>query len=278
MTFETEISGAQSPITLYRWDGDSTQFVAILVHGYAEHARRYDHVAAALTAAGASVYAADYPGHGRSEGERALISDVDDFVADTERVVAFARNEHPALPLVVIGHSLGGIVATRYAQMHGAELAALVLTGPAFGGNPELLGMVALPEIPDVPIDTAWLSRDPEVGRRYAEDPLVYSGPFKRGTLEALVSAVQQVATGGSLGDLPTFWGHGELDPLAPLTQAREAIERIQGSALQEHIYPGARHEILNETNQDEVIGDIISFVKSSLESERAMEGASTTP
>ena len=278
MTFETEISGAQSPITLYRWDGDSPQFIATLVHGYGEHAGRYDHVAVALAGAGAVVYAADYPGHGRSGGERALISDVDDLVADTERVVAYAADEHPSLPLVLIGHSLGGIVATRYGQIHGPGLAALVLSGPAIGGNPDLLGMVALPEIPDVPIDPAWLSRDPEVGRRYAADPLVYHGPFKRATLEALVCAVQQVATGGSLGDLPTLWVHGELDPLAPLHQAREAIERIRGSALQEHVYLGAHHEILNEIDKDEVIEEIIVFVHSCLQSERATQTASIRP
>jgi alpha-beta hydrolase superfamily lysophospholipase len=261
MPFETEITGGPTPIRVYRWDADQPRYVAVLVHGYGEHAGRYVHVAQGLVGDGAVVYAADYPGHGRSDGERALITDVDDFSADTGRVIAHATEEHPDLPIALIGHSLGGIVATRFAQQHGDQLSALVLSGPAIGGNPDILGLVALPELPEVPIDPSWLSRDPEVGRAYAEDELVWHGPFKRPTLEAFVAAVDQVAGGGSLGSLPTLWIHGEHDPLAPLAQAREAIDRVRGDHLEERIYPEARHEIFNETNRDEVLRDVLTFI-----------------
>ena len=69
----------------------------------------------------------------------------------------------------------------------------------------------------------------------------------------------------GDLGALPTLWLHGEEDALAPLSATRPAIERIRGSALEEKVYPGARHEIFNETNRDEVIADVIAFVKRAL-------------
>jgi alpha-beta hydrolase superfamily lysophospholipase len=242
---------------MYRWDADSPRYVTVLVHGYAEHAGRYEHVARALVERGATVYAADHLGHGRSDGEPALLADLEDIVADTGTVVAAAHAEHPHLPLVLIGHSMGGIVATRYAQEHRDELAALVLSGPAIGGNPDL--------IPTMPLDPDWLSRDPEVGRHYAEDPLVYSGPFKRPTLEALVASIARVAAGGDLGSLPTLWIHGEADALCPLRQAREAIERVRGSRLEERTYPGARHEVFNETNQDEVISDVTTFLDRTL-------------
>jgi alpha-beta hydrolase superfamily lysophospholipase len=261
MPVEIQIEGRRMPITAYRWDAESPGHIVVLAHGYAEHARRYDHVAEALADNGGVVYAADYPGHGQTGGERAVVTDIDDLAADTDAVVKTAKGDWPELPVVMLGHSMGGITATRYAQSHGSELTALVLTGPAIGGNPDLLGMVALPEIPEVPIDPSWLSRDPEVGRAYVEDPLVYSGPFKRPTLEMFVAAVQQVSHGGSLGDLPTLWLHGENDPLAPLGPAREAIDRVRGSAMQEKVYPGAMHEILNETNRDEVIGDVVNFI-----------------
>jgi alpha-beta hydrolase superfamily lysophospholipase len=265
MVHESDIAGGGSTLHVYRWDRESPRYVAVIVHGYGEHARRYDHVAAALGQAGAVVYAADYPGHGKSEGEPALIDDLDAFVVDTECVVARAREQHPDLPLVLIGHSLGGVVSTRYAQRHGDELAALVLSGPVIGGNPDILGLVALPEIPEIPIDPSVLSRDSEVGRAYAEDPLVYHGPFKRATLEALVTAVDRVAADGSLGDVPTLWVHGEEDALAPVAQAREAIERVRGSNLTEIVYPGARHEIFNEINKDEVLADVTRFVDEAL-------------
>jgi alpha-beta hydrolase superfamily lysophospholipase len=265
MVKETQIEGGRTALRLYRWDRESPRYVSVIIHGYGEHAGRYGHVAAALGNRGAVVYAADYPGHGKSEGERALVDDIDAFVIDTEHVVAHARERHPELPLVLIGHSLGGVVATRYAQQHGDELAALVLSGPVIGGNPDILGLVELAEIPDIPIDPSMLSRDPEVGRAYAEDPLVYHGPFKRATLEGLVAAVDRVADGGSLGDLPTLWIHGEADPLAPLAQAREAIARVRGSELQEKVYASARHEIFNETNKEEVLADVTGFIDRAL-------------
>jgi alpha-beta hydrolase superfamily lysophospholipase len=281
MPFEYEIHGARTPIRLYRWDvgrlyrrdADSPGYQAVIVHGYGEHAGRYEHVAQALIRHGAVVWAADYPGHGRSVGERALIEDVNHLVADTERVVQYAGDVIPDLPLVLIGHSLGGIVATRFAQQHSDQLSALVLSGPAIGGNPDILGLVGLPEIPDIPIDPSWLSRDPEVGRSYAEDPLVWHGPFKRPTLEAFVAAVQQVASGGSLGSLPTLWIHGEHDPLVPLQQAREAIERVRGTHFEERIYPEAKHEIFNEINREEVIADVTAFLDRVLSAAPARAG-----
>jgi alpha-beta hydrolase superfamily lysophospholipase len=116
-----------------------------------------------------------------------------------------------------------------------------------------------------VPINPSWLARDPEVGQRYLDDPLVWHGPFKRPTLEALVASIDRVASGGDLGSVPTLWIHGEEDPLAPLPQAREAVERIRGTQLEERVYREAKHEILNETNQDEVLADVIAFVERAL-------------
>src|SRR5437867_2489196 len=262
VTTDTSLEGTRGTIHLYRWGTPEPRFAAVIVHGYGEHAGRYAHVADALVRAAGAVYAADQLGHGRSEGEAALVEDFEDLVADTGRVVAAARAEHPSLPVVLLGHSLGGIVATRFAQEHGDQLAALVLSGPAIGGNPDILGLLALPELPDVPVDPSWLSRDPDVGRRYAEDPLVWHGPFKRATLAALVAAIDRVAAGGDLGALPTLWIHGEQDPLAPLAHARGAVERIRGTRLEERIYPGAKHEVLNEINQDEVLADIVAFME----------------
>ena len=261
----TELAGGHGRLALHRWGGADATFVAVLVHGYGEHARRYDHVAQALVDAGAAVYAADHLGHGESDGERVSISDMEDLVADTARVVERAAGEHPGLPVVMLGHSLGGMVAARYGQRPDHGLTALVLSAPVIGGNPDLLGMVDLPEIPDVPIDPSWLSRDPEVGRAYGDDPLVWHGPFKRETLQAIIAAIDAIAAGGDLGDLPTLWIHGEQDFLAPLAQARPAVERIRGRVFEERVYPGARHEVLNEVNKDEVIDDVLAFLRSAL-------------
>jgi alpha-beta hydrolase superfamily lysophospholipase len=129
------------------------------------------------------------------------------------------------------------------------------------GGNDLLLGLADLEEIPDIPIDPSFLSRDPAVGAAYAADPLVYHGAIHRETIETIKSQVEAIAAAGDLGDLPTLWLHGENDPLAPLPEATRAFEVVGGAALQQKVYPGAMHEIFNETNKDEVLADVTAFI-----------------
>jgi alpha-beta hydrolase superfamily lysophospholipase len=262
---EVELDGTQGRLFVHVWPNPEARYVALIAHGYGEHAGRYGHVADGLVAAGAAVYAPDHHGHGRSDGEQALVEDVDRVVDDLHLVYGQATDAHPGLPVVLIGHSMGGLIAARYAQRFGDGLAALVLSGPAVGGNPDLIALLALDPIPDIPIDPAVLSRDPEVGRAYAEDPLVYHGPFKRTTLEALGAAIALVGAGGTFRSLPTLWIHGEEDALIPLEHTRPAMDVLRGDKLEEKIYLGARHEIFNEINGDEVIGDVVSFIDRTL-------------
>jgi len=261
----TELPGARGRIALHEWPSEHPRYVALIAHGYGEHAQRYAHVADHLVRHGAAVYAPDHLGHGRSAGERALVERVDDMVDDVEAMARKARDDHPDCPFVLVGHSMGGIVATRFAQRHGSQLAALVLSGPAIGGNPAIEMLLTMDPLPEVPIDPSTLSRDPEVGRAYMDDPLVWHGPFRRATLAAMVGAVRAIAEGPSLGALPTLWLHGEDDSLVPLADTRPAIERIGGERLESIIYPGARHEVLNETNRDEVLAALTSFIDRAL-------------
>jgi alpha-beta hydrolase superfamily lysophospholipase len=258
---DISINGVRGNIFIRRWDAISPQRIVVLAHGYGEHSGRYEHVAQRLAADGAVVYAPDHYGHGRSDGERGLVSDIEVLVDDLAAVLALAQTEHPALPSALLGHSLGGIIVTRLVQRGEPDVSALVLSGPVIGGNPAFEGLLAMDPIPDVPIDPAILSRDPKVGEAYASDPLVYHGPLSRPTLEAIFAAVAAIAEGPGLGALPTLWIHGEEDGLAPLVATRAAIERVRGDQLEEQIYPGARHEVLNETNREDVLDEVASFL-----------------
>ena len=262
-----DMATTRGKLVVHTWDNANPLHIVLLSHGYGEHARRYDHVADALVAAGAVVYAPDHHGHGESEGERALASDLEVAVDDLHLVYEQAQADNPGLPTVLIGHSMGGLIATRYAQEHGDELAALVLSGPAIGANPDILALVEMDPIPDVPIDPAALSRDPAVGEAYAADPLVYHGPFRRETLLSFGLSIQAVAEGGRFGAFPTLWIHGEEDPIVPLVHTRPAMEAIRGPNFREKIYPGGRHEVFNEINRDEVISDVVEFIRDVLSS-----------
>ncbi len=259
---EWTFEGSEAPITARSWvAGAAPRYVAVLVHGYGEHIGRYDNVAAVLADHGAAVYGLDHLGHGKSGGERVLVEDFEPVVADVDRVVETARRAWPDLPIVMIGHSMGGLIAARYAQLHGDGLAALVLSGPAIGDFSLLGQLLELEEMPDVPLDPAVLSRDPAVGDAYAADPLVWHGPFKRATVAAMAGAIDAINGAGPLGDLPLLWVHGAEDQLVPIEGTRVGVEQLRGERFRKHEYAGARHEVFNETNGDEVIGDVIRFV-----------------
>ena len=259
---DIDIAGVRGKVVVRRWDpADSPLFVVVLVHGYGEHAGRYGHVATALNEAGAVVYAPDHHGHGRSVGDRAVVDDVDSLAADVAKVAELANREHDELPVVVIGHSLGGMIATRLVQKQQAHIAALVLSAPVVGDNPDLLALAKTKPIKEAPIDPAMLSRDPKVGEAYAADPLVFHGPFHEKTLKELSATVARIAKDKGFGDVPTLWVHGEKDALAPYAVTKKAMAHLRGTIFEEKVYPGAMHEIFNETNQTEVIADVVEFL-----------------
>jgi alpha-beta hydrolase superfamily lysophospholipase len=245
------------------WARPDARYVALLCHGYGEHIGRYEHVAGALVRHGAVVHGVDHAGHGRSAGERVLIHDYEQVVADFHELAA--RTREPDLPTVLIGHSMGGMIAARYAQRYGSELGALVLSGPVLGRWDAASNLLTLDEIPDTPIDPDTLSRDPAVGTAYAADPLVWHGRFARPTLEALVGCLDRIRADGPVGDLPTLWVHGAEDQLVPIDGTREGIECLRGSRFEERTYPAARHEVFNETNRDEVLAEVTAFIDRAL-------------
>jgi alpha-beta hydrolase superfamily lysophospholipase len=260
-TREHVLTGSRGSLTAREWPHERPRYLAVVVHGYGEHIGRYEQLARVLVGHGAAVFGSDHMGHGRSAGERVLIEDFEDVVTDVRAVAALARSAHPGLPLVLVGHSMGGLISARYAQRHGDELAALVLSGPVIGAW-ELPGrLLALDEIPDTPISPAALSRDPAVGRTYRADPLVWHGPMKRPTVEAFARTLEDVAKGGDVGPLPLLWLHGDDDRLVPLAGSRVGVARLNGGDLTERVYPGAQHEVFNEQNKVDVFADLTRFL-----------------
>src|SRR5512141_1608265 len=122
---------------VHHWSATDPRCIVLIAHGYGEHAGRYEHVAQRLVDdLGAAVYAPDHRGHGRTSGATGLVEDGELLTTDLHDVAVAAQAEHPGLPVALIGHSMGGLIATRYAQRFGDELSALVLSGPVVGANP----------------------------------------------------------------------------------------------------------------------------------------------
>lgn len=270
MTTATEwnFEGVNDTIVACAWPApaDGPAFVAVLVHGYGEHIGRYDHVAASLSSIGGAVYGLDHLGHGKSGGDRVLIASFEDVVEDLHTVVETARAAYPGLPTVLVGHSMGGMIGARYAQLHGDVLDAVVLSGAAIGSFDLINMLLSLDEIPDIPLDPSVLSRDDAVGEAYAADELVWHGPFKRPTLRGFADTIAAIEASGSLGHLPLLWLHGQADQLVPIEGTRQGMAKLRGDTFRERTYPGARHEVFNETNRNEVLTDVNEFIVDSLD------------
>ncbi|GAA0629795.1 alpha/beta hydrolase [Sporichthya brevicatena] len=258
-TTDFELTGSQGKLVVRKATPATAQRVVVIAHGFGEHSGRYAHVIDRLVADGAVVYAPDHRGHGRSDGPRAVVDDVEAMADDLNLVVARAAEENPGLPLVLIGHSMGGLMSLRYAQRYGSALTGLVVSGP-FLGNPAMAPLLDMEVLPDIPIDPAALSRDPAVGEAYAADPLVYHGPLIKESFVGMFAAVEAVAAGPVLS-LPVLWVHGEADQLADYPSAKVLVEKVAGNDLLARSYPGAAHEVFNETNKNEVLDEVATFV-----------------
>jgi alpha-beta hydrolase superfamily lysophospholipase len=260
---EWTYDGVHGPLVARSWSGsEEPTHVVVIAHGYGEHVGRYERVADALVGNGAVVYAVDHVGHGKSAGERVLVQDFEDVVTDLHALDEQARREHPGLPVVLLGHSMGGLIAGRYAQRYGDTLTALVLSSPLVGRWDAAAALLALDEIPDVPLEITTLSRNPRVGEVYAGDLLVWHGRFKRATLETMRRGLEAIANGPNLGDLPLMWIHGEDDQLVPIAGGRAGIEHLRGPHFVERTYPEARHELFNELNAEDVIAEVTEFIR----------------
>jgi len=183
-------------------------------------------------------------------------------VDDLVRVVERAQAAYPGRPVVLLGHSMGGLIATRLAQRaERPRLAGLVLSGPAIGLGPAIAQMIDAGFV-DQPLDVTALSRDPAVGEAYAVDPLVWHGAWKRPTIAALGHAQEAVDRGPTFADLPLLWIHGTEDPLVPIAFVRPAIERLRGADFTAHEHAGGRHEVFNEIDRERAIDVLCTFVE----------------
>ena len=252
-------------IVTRQWDvtGEPRSSI-VLVHGLGEHSGRYDHVAEALGARGHRVGASDLRGFGESGGRRAWIRRWDDYLDDLAGDVEGARAV--GLPVVLLGHSLGGLVAASYALSDRPAPDLLVLSSPALDADFPLIKKlmarafgVILPRASVAnDIEGHYLSRDPAVGEAYFADPLVYTRTTLRlGRLGLLAGA----RTRARIGDLtiPTLVIHGSHDPLVPPAisrplQALDVVERIE--------LDGHRHECFNEEGGVEAIETVASWIE----------------
>ena len=246
-----------------RWEADDPRAAVLLVHGIAEHSGRYEHVGSALASRGFDTLAFDLRGHGESGGRRGHVDTFDDFLDDVEELLA----ERAALgvPVVLFGHSLGGLIAATYLVRGRPAPDLLVLSAPALQAEvpgwqrsmASALGRV-LPRLA-IPnnFDGSRLSRDEAVGDAYRDDPLRVRVATTRLGVEMFAAMAETFDAVRSI-EIPTYVLHGSDDILI----RPAATEPFVGMANVERIvHDGLRHECLNEPEQQAVLDGITTWV-----------------
>ena len=266
----------------YRWEPDGPpRGVVHLTHGVGEHLRRYEHLAHVLTGAGFVVQGHDSRGHGATiaEGAEPGVIGADGWrgtVDDLDVLVTRAREEWPGLPVVLFGHSMGSFAIQQYLLDHSSCIDAVALCGTAAldliepGMDLDAGLDLSAFNAPFEPGRTGfeWLSRDEAQVDAYVADPLCGFGYDVEG-LKAVFEGARAAADPARLAairsDLPVYITVGDADPVnGALALVRVLVERYRDAGITDvelHTYPGARHEVLNETNRDEVEADLVRWL-----------------
>ena len=238
----------------------------LLVHGLAEHCGRYEHVGTQLADAGIDAHALDLRGFGGSGGPRARVDRWSQLHDDLEERLAAVRSIAPSRPLVLFGHSMGGLIVLGYVLDGRVRPDLLVLSAPAIGADvPLWQRLLAGPLRRLAPnllianrLDTRVLSSDPAVRAAYVSDPLNQHKTTVRFG-HALIGEQKRVAAALDRLSIPTFVVHGGQDQLVP-TRASEVLDGRPG--ITRRVYPGRLHELHNEPDGPDVVRDIIDWVR----------------
>jgi acylglycerol lipase len=265
--------GSRVDATRLFWQGwephGSTAGAVVVVHGAAEHGGRYAYVAERLVSEGYATYAIDHRGHGRSDGPRALISRFDDLVEDLGLLVTRVREEQNGRAPFLVGHSLGGAVALRYAIQHGRDIAGLAVSGPAVATEAIPTGVkaattvlsVIAPRLPVLKIEADAISRDAEVVRAYRRDPLNYNDRLPARTLGEIMRCMDWMSRRVTALRIPLLLLHGSDDRLCPANGSRMVHSLATSPDKTLKIYDGLYHEVFNEPEREQVVGDLVEWI-----------------
>lgn len=283
------------------WQGSTApRAVLILVHGMAEHSGRYDHFARFMAENGFAVYMNDHAGHGRSAQIKGHFADQNGWacvVKDLDALIAQTQEKHPGLPLLIMGHSMGSFLTRSYIARYTRPLAGCVLCG-TMGKNPGVpagkllaaaqmrlmgprsvgkrlnaLACAGYNKRIEHPVNaSAWLSTDDSVCRAFEADPLS-NFPFTAAGYHDLFTGLAEISSPQWAArvpkDLPVLLIAGDQDPVGNYGEGpRQVAAMLQAAGVKNvslTLYPGMRHEVLNETGKEAVYADVLAWLSDRL-------------
>lgn len=265
----SQLPGEAGPLTVYDWplpDSANTpaRATVLLVHGLGEHAGRYHELAAHLRSWGFIVRSYDQQGHGQSAGARGDMLHPGSLLADLGQVIDATRQRPPSatLPLVLLGHSMGGLVVARAVAEQLRPVDAAVLSSPALGATPKLVQKLLLSTLPklaphlsvDNGLDAQFVARSPQVVQAYLADPLVHRR-ISAGLAAWILQEGQRTQAQAAQWAVPTLLLYAGNDRLVYAPASAAFARSAPQAMVQAHCFEAMYHEIFNDPERDQVLG-----------------------
>ena len=252
------------------WTPDSApKAVLLIVHGAGEHSGRYAGLAAHCCAAGYAVVAQDHIGHGKSDGSYGHMEEFQHHMETLEMFRQRMVEQFPELPMILLGHSMGGLISACFLLSHQREFAGCVLSGPAIKTEmePGLIQRVLIqllarltPSMGVMQLDPAGVSRDPAVVKAYCEDPLVNHGKMSARFVSELFAAMAEIQARAAEIELPILIMHGAADVMTAPDGSRFLYDAVSSSDKTLKLYPGLYHEIFAEPEREEIYAELTDW------------------
>jgi acylglycerol lipase len=269
---ESRLSGAADTSIYYQyWTPEQTpRAVILVVHGAAEHSGRYQHLAEHFTAGGYAVAALDQIGHGQSDGDSAHANRFEDHLTTLDNFLGQVQQDFPELPIVLFGHSMGGLISSNYLLRNQSAFSTCILSGPAIKTDlqPPAIQLLLirflsliLPKLGVLQLDASGVSRDPVEVERYRNDPLNYSGKMTARTLAEMFHSMHHIQANASQISLPLLLLHGGDDAMTAPSGSQFMADTVSSKDKSLKIYPGLYHEIINEPEKDQVFADMDAWL-----------------
>ena len=272
MTYIEETVTTTDGLRLYlrRHEHANPRGEVLITHGFGEHSGRYGALTEYLLEHGYSVTAYDHRGHGLSDGLPGHVESFAEYDDDLAKLISSVRLRDQAAPLFVIGHSMGGLIVLRYAARKSSTLSGAIISAPLIEvalpvpAHKLMIARVSARMAPrmrlDNEINPSYLSRDPEVGRAYAADPLVNRKVSPKWFAEAS-RAMHEVAECAPQITVPILVMHGTDDRLASVDATKRMFERIGSADKELEIYQGFYHELFNEPEKFDVFERVTDWL-----------------
>ena len=249
--------------------------VILISHGLAEHSGRYMNVVNHFVPHGYAVYSLDDVGHGKSDGRRVYVRRFSDFTDVLGAYLDMIHNWQPDKPIFLLGHSMGALISAVFLLDHQPAFAGAILSGPSVvvpkNVSRSTIAMARIlselaPKLGLMGLDVEAVSRDQAVVRAYVDDPLVYTGKTTARLAYELVKAMQRVTAEAARITLPIIILQGSADRLVDPNGARILYDTIGSTDKTLKIYEGLYHEVYNEPEHEQVLGDVEAWLEEHLD------------